>query len=68
MLAAAAEGLGCALRIPLGDEAGQAARALNLPDDCILPCFLAVGRPDRSAPLPAERQADLESRLHLNKW
>ncbi len=68
LLACTAENLGCALRIPMGDEAAHVAEVLSLPKGYTLPCFLAIGHPADTAPLPQQLPFDLESRLHFNQW
>lgn len=67
LLAAAAEGLGCAFRIPLGDEAEYVAEALALPDGYMFPCYLSIGHPDATEP-PEQKSVNLESKLHWNGW
>lgn len=67
LLAAAAEGLGCAFRIPLGDEAEYVAETLGLPEGYLFPCFLAVGHPDAEE-LPEQKSVDPEGKLHWNGW
>ena len=44
-LAAAAEDLACSMRIPVGSEGPNAARAVGAPDDYMLPCYIGLGRP-----------------------
>lgn len=68
LLAAAAEGLGCALRIPLSGEAEYVGRILNLPENYAFPCYLAIGHPEDGVVLPKPIDRDLESKLHLNAW
>jgi len=68
LLAAAAEGLGCALRIPLNGETEYVRQVLRLPEDYVFPCYLAIGHPEDEAVLPKQINRDLESKLHLNAW
>lgn len=68
LLAATAEGLGCAIRIPLGDEAESVARILNYPGEYRFPCYLAVGYPEDGLALPKQLDRSVEDRLHLNGW
>ena len=44
-LAATAEGLACSMRIPVGSEGPNAARAVGAPDDYMLPCYIGPWRP-----------------------
>ena len=46
LLAAADAGLGCSLRIPMGDEWRKTAAQVNAPEGWILPCYIGVGVPD----------------------
>ena len=45
LLAATAEGLGCSLRIPVGEEGANVARLMGAPKDYLLPCYLGIGYP-----------------------
>lgn len=67
-LATAAEGLGAALRIPLGDEAEHVKSILNFPDDYEMPCYIAIGKPTEDAVHPEQKVYDIQSRIHLNEW
>lgn len=68
LLSATAEGLGCALRIPLGDEAEYVAQILGLPKKYMFPCYLAIGYPEDNTVLPKQTNYDFESKFHLNAW
>ena len=46
LLAAADAGLGCSLRIPVGDEWKKTAALVKAPEGWILPCYLGIGVPD----------------------
>ena len=68
LLASAAEGLGCAFRIPLGNEAEYVAQTLGFPKEYMFPCYLAIGHPEDHTVSPKQKGVDLESKLHLNGW
>ncbi len=68
LLAAAAEGLGCALRIPTGDEWRFAAIQVGAPEGYVMPCYLSVGYPAENAVLPAQEPVDLQQKIHLEHW
>lgn len=68
LLASTAEGLACALRIPLGDEAEYIAGVLNLPENYILPCYLSIGYPAEGAVINKQKEYCLEEKLHFNQW
>lgn len=67
-LAVTAEGLGSALRIPLGDEGEWAKKVLNFPDDYIMPCFIAIGKPLENAQCVRQNNYDLNEIIHDNIW
>ena len=66
-LAATAEGLGCAIRIPVGDEGVQAAKAVGAPDDYMLPCYIGLGHPADAAAL-AQNEYTFEDKAHFGRW
>lgn len=68
LLAAAAEGLGCALRIPMGKEAEQIQQVVGYPATHTLPCLLSIGHPAPEATVPAQVPASLAEKLHRNGW
>ena len=67
-LAAAAEGFGCNLRIPLGDEEAVARKALGFPEGYMIPCFIGVGRPAPDAARTKQISVDPEKQLHWQKF
>lgn len=67
-LAATAEGYGCNLRIPLGNEEEYAKRVLGFPDDYFMPCFIGIGKPKKDAPVIKQKDIDIKERIHANKW
>jgi nitroreductase len=67
-LAATAEGLGCSMRIPLGDEDKHARQTLGFPDDYFMPCFIGIGKPkDGAAPIK-QKEIEVGTRIHKDKW
>ena len=68
LLAAAAEGLAVALRIPLGDEGEWSRKVLNYPAEYLMPCFMAVGKPKEDAHITKQKEYSLEERIHRNVW
>ena len=44
-LAATAEGYGCNVRIPRGNEEQIARQVLGFPEEYLIPCFIGIGRP-----------------------
>lgn len=67
-LAAAAEGYACNLRIPLGDEAEYARTVLGFPQEYFMPCFIGVGKPINAHCAVEQKQIDIGSRIHWDKW
>ena len=67
-LAATAEGLSCALRIPLGDEAQHARQLLGFPKEYAMPCFIGVGVPATGCKPPVQKEIDVDALIHKNQW
>lgn len=67
-LASTAEGYGCTLRVPLGDEEEYARKVLGFPNDYFMPCFIGIGNPEKDAPVIKQKDIDVKERIHLNKW
>lgn len=67
-LASTAEGYGCSLRIPLGDEAEYARKILEFPNDYLMPCFIGIGKPQDNVPAIKQKYVDITERIHWNKW
>lgn len=67
-LAATAEGYGCTLRIPLGNEDKYAKDVLGFPEDYFMPCFIGIGKPKKDGPAVKQKDIDLRERIHWDKW
>lgn len=67
-LATTAEGLGATLRIPLGDEAEWVRNVLGFPEDYLMPCFIAIGKPKEDAAHIEQKPISLHDRIHKNHW
>ncbi|MCL2785274.1 MAG: nitroreductase family protein [Propionibacteriaceae bacterium] len=68
LLAATAEGLGAALRIPVGRESAHITDTLDLPAGYVMPCYIALGHPAADAVNIPQIEPDIDERLHLNRW
>ena len=68
MLAATAEKLGCALRIPFDKETECILEILEHPKEYVMPCFLAIGYPLPKAKRPVQIKQKIKDRIHYNKW
>ena len=62
LLAAAAEGLACAFRIPIGDESGRVRKIVGAPEEYELACFLAIGYAAEDAHIC------VKDRIHKDVW
>lgn len=67
-LAATAEGYGCNLRIPLGDEEKKAREATGFPEEYMIPCFIGIGRAAEGAFRTKQLVPDIEKQLHWQKF
>ena len=67
-LAATAEGLACSMRIPVGGEGPNAARAVGAPDDYMLPCYIGLGVPADGAPEIEQIEYTAKQKMHFGKW
>ena len=67
-LAATAEGYGCNLRIPWGDEEAVAQKALGFPDGYMIPCFIGIGRPAPDAVRTRQIDVDYDRQIHWNRF
>lgn len=68
LLAATAEGLGCALRIPLSNEPEHIAELLDFPKNYVMPCYIAVGYPAENATINEQLKYDIKEKIHYNEW
>jgi len=68
LLAAAAEGMGCALRIPVGEGGPALAKQLGAPEGWVLPCYIGLGWPAPEDRRPAQVPVALQDKLHKGTW
>ena len=68
LLAATAEGLACAFRIPIGNEPEYVKRMVGAPDGYEFTCFLAIGYAAEDAHICKQKVISVESRIHSNIW
>ncbi len=68
LLAAAAEGLSCALRIPIQGEEAYVREAIHAPAGYRMPCYLAVGYPSEDARIIAQQEISTPDRIHAEQW
>lgn len=67
-LAAAAEGMACSVRIPVGNEGARLAEAVGVPEGHVIPCYIGLGYPKEDAPVVEQVERDLKDRLHFGRW
>ena len=67
-LAATAEGLACSMRIPVGDEGLNAAKAVGAPENYLLPCYIGLGYPAEKLPDVEQVQYTAKQKMHFGKW
>lgn len=67
-LAATAEGYGCSLRVPLGNEGEWSRNVLNYPKDYFMPCFVGIGKPKKDAAIVKQKSIATKERIHWNIW
>lgn len=68
LLAATAEGLACAFRIPIGNESEHVKRLVNAPEEYEFTCFLAIGYAAKNAHICKQKVIRVEDRIHRNVW
>ena len=67
-LAAAAEGMACSMRIPIGTEGEEACRALGVPEGYRMPAYIGVGYPAEDAAVLDQHVYTAEEKTHMGKW
>lgn len=67
-LAITAEKYAYTLRVPLGDEQEYVKSVLNFPDEYVMPCYIAIGKPTNDAIYNIQKPYALEERIHINEW
>ena len=67
-LAAAAEGLACSMRIPVGNEGDKVAKIVGAPDGYRLPCYIGLGHPDENAAVLEQVPYTVQEKTHFGKW
>lgn len=68
LLAATAEGLSCAFRIPIGNEPEHVKRLVGAPDGYEFTCFLAIAYPAENAHICKQKEIGTAERIHRNVW
>lgn len=68
LLAAASEGLGCSLRIPIEREPEYVREQLRVPEGYVLCCYLGIGYPAKKTEPFKQTPASVENRVHFGQW
>lgn len=68
LLAATAEGLACAFRIPIGSEPEHVKRTVHAPEGYEFACLLAIGYPADNAHVCKQKEIRVADRIHRNTW
>lgn len=67
-LAAADEGLGNSMRIPVGEEGTKVCRVLGVPDGWMMPCYIGIGYPKDNAYEVEQYTVTADEKMHFGKW
>lgn len=67
-LAATAEGYGCNLRVPLGNESEHVREVLGFLSDYFFPCFIGIGKPKEDIPPVKQKEINVKERIHWDKF
>ena len=67
-LSATAEGYGCNLRVPLGNEEEYARDVLGFPNDYFMPCFIGIGKPKKGISPVKQKEICIKERIHWEKF
>ena len=67
-LAATAEGLGCSMRIPVGEEGLNVAKTVNAPDNYLMPCYIGIGYPADETPAVQQVEYTAKQKIHYESW
>ena len=67
-LAATAEGLACSMRIPVGDEGLNVAKAVGAPADYLMPCYIGLGYPADDKTVVEQVEFTAKQKIHHGKW
>jgi nitroreductase len=68
LLAATAEGLYAAIRIPFDKEIAFLREYLKHPDNYVMPCYLAIGYAAEDAAWNLQKEYKIKDRIHINQW
>lgn len=67
-LAAAAEGLGCSMRIPTMKESQVVMEAVKASEGWFFPCYIGLGKPKSDVGLPRQNEPELDGVVHFGSF
>ena len=67
-LAATAEGYGCNVRIPRGNEEAAAQQALGFSEGFMIPCLIGIGRPAENTVQTKQIPVDYGAQIHWQRF
>ena len=68
LLAATADGLCVALRIPDNNEDEYLKEVIGHPEHYVMPCYLSIGYPSENAVINSQHEYDSKDKIHINQW
>lgn len=68
LLAAAAEGLSCSMRIPLNKEHDLIKAKLKVPPTYMIPALIGIGYAAPDEPQLEQCKPDLDKQIHFGRW
>lgn len=68
LLATAAEGLSCSVRVPLGKEHDVVKSNLKVPPTYTIPAFIGIGYADPNEPQPEQYRPDIDKQIRFGRW
>ncbi len=68
LLAVTAEGLACALRIPIRGEELHVLKTIHAPEGYRMPCYLAIGYASPTAKIIRQTEISAAERIHREDW
>lgn len=68
LLAAASEGIFGVTRIPMTEESEHIQEVLGHPDNYVLPCYIALGYPEKTAKRTQQNTVSAKTKIHRNAW
>ncbi len=68
LIAAASEGIHGVTRIPFDKEQKLLREILGIPNDYMMPCFLALGYPAPDAAEYKQFEYNAQQKIHVNRW